>query len=298
MRPFFSVIVPTHNRPDFLRRSVESVVEQSFTNWELIIVDDGSEDTVVEQARQIAKQDERIRYYYQASSGPGAARLYGSQNAHGQFLCFLDDDDVFLAHHLATLYQGIIQHNGGGKYLYRSRMASQSPTGNKAELPGINAREDALLAYWKHPHNLLTYAIPREAFQQVPIDPNHHIIEDFAWLSKLLLHFSLYQLQEVTAILSTHENNRTNTLVAPKWLYERLATVKELYQIPQLRQRVPWSVYKHLLSHQAYHYARQNALAGARGNMWLGLKKGMIMARGYNLGELIKTLLFCVRYLF
>lgn len=90
-----SIIVPTHNRAKFLKLAVESVLAQTFSDWELIVVDDGSSDNT----RQIVEsvQDHRLRYLYQESSERSAARNFGVRIAQGKFLVFLDDDDLLRA---------------------------------------------------------------------------------------------------------------------------------------------------------------------------------------------------------
>lgn len=88
---FFSVIIPTYNREHFLKISLESVLTQTFRDFELIIVDDGSTDNT----KKIVKnyKSKKVKYFYQKNKGPAAARNLGIKKAKGQFLCFLDSDD-------------------------------------------------------------------------------------------------------------------------------------------------------------------------------------------------------------
>ncbi len=89
--PFFSIIIPAYNRAEILKETIPSVLSQSFSDFELIIADDGSADdtkTVVSKF-----EDQRIRYYQQVNRGVCAARNSGAQNAKGEFVIFLDSDD-------------------------------------------------------------------------------------------------------------------------------------------------------------------------------------------------------------
>lgn len=97
----FSIIVPTYNRSAIIGRAINSVINQSFTDWELIIVDDGSTDNTKDSVLLI--KDKRIKYIYQQNSERSAARNNGIQNASGQFICFLDSDDEFMEDHLSIL---------------------------------------------------------------------------------------------------------------------------------------------------------------------------------------------------
>jgi glycosyltransferase involved in cell wall biosynthesis len=90
-----SVIVPCHNRSELIPSTIESVVRQSLADWELILVDDGSEDNTFEILRSAATRDPRIRAFRREHEGVGAARNFGATQcaASSKYLFFLDDDD-------------------------------------------------------------------------------------------------------------------------------------------------------------------------------------------------------------
>ena len=100
--PFFSVIIPVFNRAGSLARAIESVRAQSFQDFEIVVIDDGSTDDP--HAVVTSFTDPRIRYCRQANAGGGAARNRGIDEAEGAFVAFLDSDDVFLSHHLASMH--------------------------------------------------------------------------------------------------------------------------------------------------------------------------------------------------
>ena len=87
----FSVIMPLYNKATYVRKAVESVVRQTFGDWELIVVDDGSTDGSGEVVREI--DDPRIRLVQQENSGVGAARNNGVAQSSAPWICFLDADD-------------------------------------------------------------------------------------------------------------------------------------------------------------------------------------------------------------
>jgi len=90
--PLISCITPTFNRAHLLPRTIESTINQTYTNWEMIIVDDGSKDNTEEVVRNYMKKDERIRYFKNPGKGGNAARNYGIKQAKGEWIAFLDDD--------------------------------------------------------------------------------------------------------------------------------------------------------------------------------------------------------------
>jgi SAM-dependent methyltransferase len=99
--PSLSVVLNTYNRDAIVGRAVDSVLQQSFDRFELIVVDDGSTD---ETARVVAEfTDQRLRYVHQGNAGLAAARNAGARAARGRWLAFLDDDDFALEGWAATL---------------------------------------------------------------------------------------------------------------------------------------------------------------------------------------------------
>lgn len=93
-----SVVIPTYNRADYLREAIESVLAQTFRDFELIVVDDGSTDGTQELA---ASYNGKLKYLRQQNSGPSAARNNGIKNAAGRYVAFLDSDDIWLPEMLA-----------------------------------------------------------------------------------------------------------------------------------------------------------------------------------------------------
>lgn len=89
-----SVIIPTFNRAILVMEAIDSVLKQTFQDFEILVVDDGSTDTTKEEVARI--NSEKIRYIYQVNKGPAAARNTGIRAASGQYIAFLDSDDLWL----------------------------------------------------------------------------------------------------------------------------------------------------------------------------------------------------------
>jgi glycosyltransferase involved in cell wall biosynthesis len=110
--PFFSIIIPTYNRAHILSRSIDSVFSQTYQDFELIIVDNGSTDNT-QQWMSDHYQDSRIVYHYQKGSGsPASPRNTGVSLAQGQWVCLLDSDDKWSQDKLKCVYEAI-QTNAG-----------------------------------------------------------------------------------------------------------------------------------------------------------------------------------------
>lgn len=89
-----SIITATYNNSDLLPRFFDSILAQEYSNWELIIVNDGSTDNTAEVCRTYAQKDARIRYYEQSNQGQGVARNWALALVCGEYLAFLDADDA------------------------------------------------------------------------------------------------------------------------------------------------------------------------------------------------------------
>ncbi|MCM1153946.1 MAG: glycosyltransferase family 2 protein [Roseburia sp.] len=88
-----SVIVPVYNKCDYLEQCLDSILQQTYQNTEILLVDDGSEDGSGEICERYAASDERVRVFHQPNGGPMAAVLTGMQNAEGDYYMFVDSDD-------------------------------------------------------------------------------------------------------------------------------------------------------------------------------------------------------------
>lgn len=102
--PLFSVIIPTYNRLPLLEKTLASVAGQTFRDYEIIVVDDGSRDGTLDFLETVA---ERVKVLTQPNRGPGAARNLGAKHAQGEYLAFLDSDDLWFSWTLETYSEAI-----------------------------------------------------------------------------------------------------------------------------------------------------------------------------------------------
>jgi len=95
MSPLLSIIIPAYNASDFISDAIESVLDQEFKDFELLIINDGSTDSTLEIINEFALKDNRIKAFSIKNSGPSAARNFGINESKGKYLMFLDSDDTF-----------------------------------------------------------------------------------------------------------------------------------------------------------------------------------------------------------
>ena len=105
--PQISVIVPVYSAEKYLHRCVDSILAQTFTDFELILVDDGSPDNCGAICDEYARKDSRVHVIHQENQGQAAARNYGIEAATGEWVCFIDSDDEVHAQMLELLYHAI-----------------------------------------------------------------------------------------------------------------------------------------------------------------------------------------------
>lgn len=108
MRDLISVIIPVYKVENYLCRCVDSVLEQTYTNMEIILVDDGSPDNCPVMCDEYARQDSRVKVIHQENAGLSGARNAGIDMAQGQWLAFVDSDDYLTADFLERLYQACV----------------------------------------------------------------------------------------------------------------------------------------------------------------------------------------------
>ncbi|MDE6250275.1 MAG: glycosyltransferase, partial [Alphaproteobacteria bacterium] len=102
-----SVIMPVYNGQDWLHDSIGSILSQDFSNYEIIIVNDGSTDNSAEILNEYAANHSNIRVFNNKNSGPGNSLNFGIQQAQGKYLCFIDQDDMYDSKYLSSMYAAI-----------------------------------------------------------------------------------------------------------------------------------------------------------------------------------------------
>ncbi|SHI62374.1 glycosyltransferase family 2 protein [Flavobacterium terrae] len=103
--PFFSIIIPLYNKDKFIQNTLKSVLSQSFSDFEIIIVNDGSTDSSEEKVLNF--EDPRIEYFYKENEGVSKARNFGIEKATSNYICFLDADDYWYSTFLTEFHKTI-----------------------------------------------------------------------------------------------------------------------------------------------------------------------------------------------
>lgn len=293
-QPYFTVIIPTYNRRRFLGEAIRSVLSQTFTDWELIVIDDGSRQPLEDIVRGFV--DQRINYVYQENGGLGYVRQRGMDLARGTFVCFLDDDDYYLPDHLHTMYQAI-EGAASQQALFKSGIIHLDTRGRRQKSVLYDSHKQPLEQHWKHADNILPYAIPKEAGPRIP-SYQYYFSEDFNWLGRLLLHYPLVQIEAHSVVYRWHDENRTAVITDRNVLYSRMDAVRDLYETPGMANCIRRKSFQHMMVHQALHYCRTCIKARKYAQAMFGFRKALPYFRLQSTRELVYTLYVLVRQIF
>ncbi|MFM5654923.1 glycosyltransferase family 2 protein [Aeromonas veronii] len=105
LAPLVTFIIPAYNSSIYIKRCLDSILSQEYSNIEIVVIDDGSTDDTLEKLNKIALMDKRIRVFHKPNEGQGVARNFGLLEARGKYISFVDSDDYISDHFLARLIE-------------------------------------------------------------------------------------------------------------------------------------------------------------------------------------------------
>ncbi len=232
MTPLVSVIIPIYNGEKFIEETIQSVLKQTYTNFELLLIDDGSTDGVRVRAEKIMSIDHRVNYFYQKNSGVSAARNFGLAASKGTLIAFLDADDVWLPQNLSKKMAKILEHNFGLVHSDGQVVdAFSRATGER-----MSGREGLLLEQmleWSGtqvpgPSGIL---VKREVIDKVgSFDKNLSTSADFDFFIRVASQYSIGRVPEVTWMYRMHANNMHKNIALMekdmRYLYKKLSALR------------------------------------------------------------------------
>lgn len=122
-QPLVSIIIPTYNRKEYVQQAIDSVLAQTYPHYEIIVIDDGSTDGTGEALK--ARYGDRITYHWQENQGESVARNWGIVTSRGEYIGFLDDDDIYLPQMMASTIDFLEQHPDVGQVCVQCHMLTE-----------------------------------------------------------------------------------------------------------------------------------------------------------------------------
>ena len=187
-----SVIVPVYNVEAYLERCVESILQQTYAHFELILINDGSTDSSGQICDHLASQYENIKVYHSENAGVSNARNMGIQLATGSWVTFIDSDDFVTQDYLATLASAVEGLNVGFviaplHHIKNGIVTDLPPHSGKTELWSTEETMKELLMTTKTSFFPVAKLFKRDLLADEKFNTNYHLAEDALFLTELLL---------------------------------------------------------------------------------------------------------------
>lgn len=228
--PLISIVVPTYNYAAYLPRAIESVLVQAFSDWELIVVDDGSRDDTAVVMKRYVQTDARIRYVRQENAGVSVARNHGIRLARGAFVLCFDADDALDAQALVHIYESLTLHPRIKVHIGHHVSINEFGQRKVAKpQPEFESPEKTFELFVNRQFGIVHGAIvvAREVYEQFEYPPGITNGEDLVFFGHCLANYQAVRIPQALAEIYTHEGRARDNLA--KIESTGLATVELLF---------------------------------------------------------------------
>lgn len=219
IRSKFAVVLPTYNRADRIVKAIESVIQQSFQDWQLLIIDDGSTDNTREVVAPLL-EDQRILFFQIHHGGAGKARNRGLQEANAEWICFLDSDDYYLPNHLSVLHDFVEESHNIPAFIYTG--SSVQRKGALIELPIVESGKDLISHVIYEFLMINSICLPKAAFEENHFPEFCTTWQDLHLWYRMISLYPFHQIPIYTTVVVDHDgrnhirilNNRTISAIS------------------------------------------------------------------------------------
>lgn len=264
--PFFSIITPTFNRAHLLGKMIASVLAQTYTDFEFILVDDGSTDDTKQLVDSYV--DDRIRYLYQENGERGKARNTGVKSAKGAYVFFLDSDDLIYPNHLQHAHDELTKRKFPAFFHSRYEVVYANET---RQLPALNQKK-IIEKIVRQNQFACQFFLERSVALSFPFSEDRFfkIGEDWAVILHIAHRHELHISNEITAAI-VHHGERTMEIVATKTIEKS----RDLF-LEDLKtdEKIPSSVHKNVYAELTTLMALSAAIVKNRKAAWRYWWKG------------------------
>ncbi len=274
---YFSIIIPTFNRANFMEETIRSVQNQTYTDWECIVVDDGSTDHTKELIGEISRNDPRVRYVYQKNAERSAARNNGIRHSRGNYVCFLDSDDFFESGYLFELNHFIEQNKIDKGFIICNFNNWDGINKVTNQVPAMkDPKSDWLFI---NPVSPSRVCVSKQILEQFNFDERITIVEDTVLWVSILNVFPVFHLERALVNYRVHNQNSVNPnsgscferykglklffrnklseivskKIKKRMLSETLFRMAEYYQLHENKKMAFWKAIQSILT-DPFHY--------------------------------------------
>lgn len=210
MNNFFSIIIPTYNRAQLIQKTIESCLNQTFQNFEIIVVDDGSTDNTYEIIQSF--QSDKIQYFKIPNSERGFARNFGADKASGNWYIFFDSDDIMYPDYLLQCQQIITQNPSLIIFHTEFDIIVQNKKNNHITIPEI--------LIYGNPFSCNNIVIEKNFFHQFRFNEDRTIagLEDWELWLRISAHTAIKHFPIVTSAIVQHNERSVMQIDKEKWI--------------------------------------------------------------------------------
>ena len=215
--PFFSVIVPTYNQDQYLGTALDTLLAQTFTNWEAVIVNDGSTDNTKEVIDKYLLLDKRFRAFHKENGGVATALNVGIENARGEWICWLSSDDWYEADKLEHHYNAVTEYPDikffiSHWFIYLQQTGQKIKQGLWLDIPDMEFQVTRF--FWANYVHGNSIAINKSVFQNVGVfDEALRQGQDFDMWLRIAAKYQIHFIDKRTCVTRIHPTQTTNTFV-------------------------------------------------------------------------------------
>lgn len=226
-----SVIIPAYNAQPYIKRCLDSVQAQTFTDFEVIVVDDGSTDRTADICKDYEKKDGRVHLYMQENTGVSAARNLGLRCAAGEWIAFIDADDYIDADYLSALYELAVRNDAQMAIIGNDdcRDSDASVIRRSHVFQGVLSAVQAMKIYFNtNDFTCVMWAklLRRELFESLVFDQRCSVGEDLNLFYRLVMQCRTVAVD--TAVIGYHHMIHADSLIRSCPLEERMKEIDML----------------------------------------------------------------------
>lgn len=274
--PFFSIVIPTYNRAHTISRSLESVLKQDYSDWEVIIIDDASKDNTKEVVENF--KEARFKYFRnENNSERSISRNRGIESSTGTYICFLDSDDYFLPDHLSSFYQSIHEQKDPVAFYFSDILTEKNNEIQK------RVREDIKKYGHIVPYLLQNFLVPAQVcfhsaiLKKHKFDENVNILvfEDFEFWLRVAAEFPVVPTNKYTAVEVYHEGNSTSR--KNNVAINQLNGLDVVFSNRSISRHIPNALKNEAYGHRYYLKAMYHESVGENWEMMIALIKSIAL---------------------
>ncbi|WP_417558558.1 glycosyltransferase family 2 protein [Mesoflavibacter zeaxanthinifaciens] len=211
--PLVSIIIPAYNRAALVKETLDSILVQTYTNWECLVVDDHSTDETLEVLNKYSEIDKRVKVYKRPSTtlkGACSCRNYGFEKSRGQYVVYFDSDDIMCKDYIYKQYENCLNNNALFSICKFSTFNNNGKILVKeSKLYHKNLLEDFIIKRIKV--NTPTLFLHRDVIKEIPYDETLMKAQDLDFIYRVFLNFAAAGciLNEVLVKVRIHDNRIT-----------------------------------------------------------------------------------------